>query len=81
MKVNVDGKVYETSEAAKAAMDDVAHSANSEAFFPTVSLVSTGTRVWCRFAHDDILCRNRESVGAPAGRKVYCLDGSLLLSA
>ena len=47
--------------------------------YPTVSLLSADTRVWCRFCEADIVYRSRSTIGAPAGVRVYCLDGSLLL--
>jgi hypothetical protein len=47
--------------------------------YPTVSLFSEETRVWCRFCEADIIYRSRESIQAPPGVRVYCLDGSLLL--
>jgi hypothetical protein len=47
--------------------------------YPTVSLLSEDTRVWCRFCEADIVYRSRYAIGAPPHAKVYCLDGSLLL--
>ena len=47
--------------------------------YPTISLLSQDTRVWCRFCEADIMYRSRSLVKAPPGVKVYCLDGSLLL--
>ena len=47
--------------------------------YPTVSLLSEDTRVWCRFCEADIVFRDRAVIGAPKGARVYCLDGSLLL--
>lgn len=47
--------------------------------YPTVSLLSEDTRVWCRFCEADIVYRERSVIGAPKGVRVYCLDGSLLL--
>lgn len=47
--------------------------------YPTVSLLSEDTRVWCRFCEADIVYRSRKIIGAPPGAKVYCVDGSLLL--
>jgi hypothetical protein len=47
--------------------------------YPTVSLLSDDTRVWCRFCEADIVFRERSVIGAPKGVRVYCLDGSLLL--
>lgn len=46
--------------------------------YPTVSLLSEDTRVWCRFCEADIVFRDRAVIGAPKGSRVYCLDGSLL---
>lgn len=51
----------------------------AEDLFPSVSVLSEGTRVWCRFCEADILYRSRRSIGAPGGVKIYCLDGSKLL--
>ena len=48
--------------------------------YPTVSLFSENTRVWCRFCEADIVYRSRSAIGAPTGCKVYSLDGSLLLA-
>ena len=84
IKINIDGKYCNMSNNMMSAIDDMDTKMRAEFpshLYPTVSLVSPGTRVWCRFAHDDILCRNRKSIGAPVGKKVYCLDGSLLLRA
>lgn len=47
--------------------------------YPTVSLLSEETRVYCRFCEADIIYRSRESIGAPKGVRVYGLDGSLVL--
>lgn len=49
-------------------------------FHPTVSLFSEDTRVWCRFCEADIVYKDRQHIKAPAGVRVYCLDGTLLLS-
>jgi hypothetical protein len=51
----------------------------STPLFPTVSLFSAETRVWCRFCEADIVYRSRDSIQAPPDVRVYCLDGSLLL--
>eukprot|EP01035_Chromulina_nebulosa_P017753 gene17753-23352_t len=48
--------------------------------YPSVSILSEGTRVWCRFCEADIVNRSRQFIGAPDNVKVYCLDGSLLLN-
>jgi hypothetical protein len=47
--------------------------------YPTVSLISDGTRIWCRFCEADIVYKNRQSIQAPPNCRIYCLDGSLLL--
>jgi hypothetical protein len=51
----------------------------SSCLYPTVSLRSSDTRVYCRFSEGDMLQRTRSSIGAPRGCRVYCLDGTLLL--
>ena len=48
--------------------------------YPTVSILSEQTKVWCRFDQQDIVYRSRRSIGAPAAVRVYCLDGSVLLT-
>ena len=48
--------------------------------YPMVSLLSGDTRVWSRFSEPDMVYRSRSAIGAPPGARVYCLDGSLLLS-
>lgn len=52
---------------------------SAPALYPTVSLFSEETRVWCRFCEADVIYKSRAAIGAPPGVKVYCLDGSLLL--
>ena len=48
--------------------------------YPTVSIISEGTKVWCRFCEEDIVYKtNLAAIGAPVGSRVYCLDGSLLM--
>eukprot|EP01031_Cornospumella_fuschlensis_P038614 gene38614-46942_t len=47
--------------------------------YPTVSLFTGDTKVWCRFCEADVVYRSRESIGVAEGVRVYCLDGSLLL--
>lgn len=47
--------------------------------YPTVSLFSEETRVWCRFCEADVIYRSRAQIGAPPNVRVYCLDGTLLL--
>jgi hypothetical protein len=53
--------------------------ASNTPLYPTVSLFSEETRVWCRFCEADVVYRSRTAIGAPPGVRVYSLDGSLLL--
>jgi hypothetical protein len=53
--------------------------ATNTPLYPTVSLFSDETRVWCRFCEADVVYRSRAAIGAPPGVRVYCLDGTLLL--
>lgn len=76
--VNINGKHINYSPETYAAMQDI--TSLGPQLYPTVSLFSEGTRVWCRFCEADIVYRSRDSIGAPKGAKIYCLDGSLLLS-
>lgn len=75
---NVNGKVLRFAE-------QVEESVRTELkanppLYPTVSLLSENTKLWCRFDKGDIVCYSRKSIGAPLGQRVYCLDGTLLLS-
>ena len=47
--------------------------------YPTVSIMSEGTKIWCRMSEADQIYRSRAAIGAPCGVKVYCLDGSVLI--
>ena len=47
--------------------------------FPTLTLLSPNTQVFCRFCAADLVQPSRASIGAPAGVTVYALDGSLVL--
>jgi hypothetical protein len=77
MTIHVNGA---RREYAQPAMDAAQEIVSLRApLYPTVSLISENTRVWCRFCEADIVYRSREAMGAPAGCRVYCLDGSLLL--
>ncbi|CAN0025457.1 unnamed protein product, partial [Choristocarpus tenellus] len=49
--------------------------------FPTITLHSPGTQVFCRFCAADMLYCTREGVGAPPRVPIYALDGSLILDA
>jgi len=78
LTMNVNGKVIELTEQANEATSDIA--TLSTPIFPTISIMSQDTRVWCRFCEADIVYRKRRAIGAPPGVRVYCLDGSLLLN-
>lgn len=79
ISVCVNGRAVRiTDEVREAAYDVLA--AQDAPLFPTISLLSQDTRVWCRFCEADIMYRSRALVKAPPGVKVYCLDGSLLLN-
>ena len=79
LSVCVNGRAVSiTDEIREAAYDVLA--AHDAPLFPTISLLSQDTRVWCRFCEADIMYRSRALVKAPPGVKVYCLDGSLLLN-
>jgi len=54
------------------------HVPMDEDLYPSLTLHSPATRVWCRFCAEDILSNSRESIGAPEGVAVYAVDGSVL---
>ena len=76
LRVNVNGKLSVFSHEAYESMSDIV--SLKAPLYPTVSLLTENTRVWCRFCEADIVYRSRESIGAPTGVPIYCLDGSLL---
>ena len=76
LKVNVNGKLSVFPHEAYESMSDIV--SLKAPLYPTVSLLTENTRVWCRFCEADIVYRSRESIGAPKGVPIYCLDGSLL---
>ena len=78
--VNVNGIILPFSAAAQVAInEECANVDASHALYPTVSLHSPNTRVWCRFSEADMVQRSRAAVGAVLGSRVYCLDGTLLI--
>lgn len=78
--VNVNGIILPFSASAQLAIQEECTSLDgSPALFPTVSLQSPNTRVWCRFSEADMVQRTRAAVGAVLGSRVYCLDGTLLI--
>lgn len=46
--------------------------------FPTVTLLSSGTSVMCRFSAEDLLANSRAEIGALSGVVVYAVDGSVI---
>jgi hypothetical protein len=76
LKVNINGKLSMFPHEAYESMSDIV--SLKAPLYPTVSLLSENTRVWCRFCEADIVYRSREAIGAPTGVPIYCLDGSLL---
>ena len=77
IKWNINGQQSKYSSNALDTVSDI--DSLKAPLYPTVSLLSEDTRVWCRFCEADIVYRDRGVVGAPKGVRVYCLDGSLLL--
>ena len=75
----INGRPAATHLGPEAAEAMSAVSSGDSPLFPTISLLSQDTRVWCRFCEADIVYRSRAALGAPPGVRVYCLDGSLLL--
>ena len=74
---NINGQQIKYSSNALDTVSDI--DSLKAPLYPTVSILSEDTRVWCRFCEADIVYRDRAVVGAPKGVRVYCLDGSLLL--
>ena len=77
IKWNINGQQIKYSSNALDTVSDI--DSLKAPLYPTVSILSEDTRVWCRFCEADIVYRDRAVVGAPKGVRVYCLDGSLLL--
>jgi hypothetical protein len=77
INLNLNGYPIELPWDAQAQLADIAWGGNS--LYPTVSFMDSGTSVWSGFSADDIIHRDRKSIGAPPGVVVYCLDGSVLL--
>ena len=50
----------------------------AEELYPTATLHSPGSAVMCRFSAEDIVATSRESIGAPEGRTIYAVDGSVI---
>ena len=51
----------------------------AEELYPTVTLHSPASAVMCRFSAEDIVATSRESIGAPEGRTIYAVDGSVII--
>ena len=80
-KMNINGRIktFKDAKGVKDALDGM-NMTQFPAIYPCVSILSENTRVWNRFCQADIVYHTREEIGAPIGTKVYCLDGSLLLT-
>lgn len=50
----------------------------AEELYPTVTLHSPASSTMCRFSAEDIVANSRESIGAPEGRTIYAVDGSVI---
>ena len=76
VQFNIDGAPIHFAETHEG-IQEIAYM--SAPLYPTVSIMSEGTKIWCRMSEADQIYRSRSAIGAPAGVKVYCLDGSLLI--
>jgi hypothetical protein len=77
VQFNVDGTLLDFSDHAQLAISEITNS--SAPLYPTVSITSEGTRVWCRLCEADIVYRTHAAIGSRPGSKVYALDGSVLI--
>lgn len=50
----------------------------AEELYPTATLHSPASAIMCRFSAEDIVASSRESIGAPEGRTIYAVDGSVI---
>lgn len=78
VRFHINGEAMEYESVAQEKLQDLLQ--DQAPLYPTVSIFSEDTRVWCRLCEDDVVFRDRATVRAPPGVRVYCLDGSLLLS-
>ena len=77
VQFNIDGHPLHFSSEAQIAINDIA--CLNAPLYPTISIISEGTKVWCRLCEADIVYRMRSAIGAPPEARVYSLDGSLLI--
>lgn len=77
IKFNLNGHPISLPWGAQSHIGDVYWGDTS--LYPTVSLLDEGMSVWSGFSVDDVVYRDRKSIGAPDNVTVYCLDGSVLL--
>lgn len=77
INLNLNGYPIELPWDAQAQLADITWGGSP--LYPTVSFMDCGTSVWSGFSADDVVNRDRRSIGAPPGVAVYCLDGSILL--
>jgi len=76
VQYNIDGTPIHFAQS-RENIQEIAHM--NAPLYPTVSIMSEGTKIWCRMSEADQIYRSRDAIGAPAGTKVYCMDGSLLI--
>ena len=50
----------------------------AEELYPTVTLHSPASAVMCRFSAEDIVAKSHKTIGAPQGRTIYAVDGSVI---
>lgn len=81
LKFNINGRLksFKGTKESQMALERTGLADRKEVY-PCVSILSENTRIWNRFCEADIVYKQRSQIGAPEGVKVYCLDGSLLLS-
>jgi hypothetical protein len=77
VQFSIDGVPVHFSPEARSSVQKTAFM--STPLYPTVSIMSEGTKVWCRMSEADQIYRSSSCIGAPSNVKVYCLDGSLLI--
>lgn len=78
---NLNGRVVGMSAATRTLIADSfdMERDSSPQLYAVVSLMSKNSGSWCRFSESDVVYKTRKEIGAPAGERIYCMDGSLLL--
>lgn len=81
LKFNINGRLKSFKGAKESQVVlEATGLADRKDVYPCISILSENTRLWNRFCEADIVYKQRSQIGAPPNVKVYCLDGSLLLS-